>query len=255
MEVSIIGTGNTATVLGRAIRSAGHRIAQVAGRNQDHAQRLATELGAAYAVPISDISSWVDIIIIAVSDAAIPEVAAGLRPGPAIVVHTAGAVEAEVLQYCSVRYGVLYPLQSLRGETGSLPEMPLLVDAGDGETRQALQHFARTFSSAVQVAGNEQRMALHVAAVTVSNFTNHLYALAEQWCNRQQVDFRLLLPLITEVTARLQHFSPAEVQTGPAARGDMESIAKHLRLLEGFPALEKVYNVLTNSILENKNQV
>lgn len=253
MQIAIIGTGNTATVLGKLIRSAGHQVLQVAGRNEDHARRLAAELEAAHTISLKEVNPAADICIIAVADSAIPLVAAELRLGATLVAHTAGAVPAGALLPCSERYGVLYPLQSLRREMGSLPEMPLLVDAADRDSLDMLRSFAHTLSPRVQVAGDQQRLALHVAAVVVSNFTNHLYALAESWCQQEGVDFKLLLPLIMEVAGRLNSFSPREVQTGPAARGDMASIEKHLQLLGSFPGLQNIYKVLTESIIADKN--
>lgn len=260
-RITIIGTGNVATVLGRAIRAAGHTIVQVYGRNKPQAEQLATALQDVWpgqdpnqhisaTTDLQQINGAADVYIIAVADAAIPAVAASLHLAGKLVVHTAGSVSKEVLRVCSERYGILYPLQSLRKEMQQLPVIPFLVDAADANDLLLLQELALTVSPQVQVAGDEQRLKLHVAAVVVSNFTNHLYALAEQYCVAEKADFRLLLPLITEVATRLQQLSPQQAQTGPAIRKDMPTIEKHLALLEGHDALREVYRVMTESILK-----
>jgi predicted short-subunit dehydrogenase-like oxidoreductase (DUF2520 family) len=130
----------------------------------------------------------------------------------------------------------------------ALPVIPFLVDAVQEEDVNALQQLALSLSSQVQVAGDEKRLKLHIAAVIVSNFTNHLYALAAQYCQEEQADFTLLLPLIAEVATRLQYLEPRQSQTGPAVRGDQSTIEKHLQLLEAHPALKQVYALMSQSI-------
>jgi predicted short-subunit dehydrogenase-like oxidoreductase (DUF2520 family) len=274
MHITIIGTGNVATVLGRTIKDAGHTIVQVYGRDAAKAKQLAAILQAEALCPGLDsnqhasagtdvqqqtggqqqtgvqqsINPSADIYIIAVADAAIPAVAAQLQLSGKLVVHTAGSVSKEVLSACSDRYGILYPLQSLRREMQQEPVIPLLVDAANAEDLSLLQDFALTLSRQVQVAGDEERLKLHVAAVIVSNFTNHLYALAEQYCIAEKADFRLLLPLIAEVATRLQYLSPGQAQTGPAIRKDTPTIEKHLELLKHHGALQDIYKIMTESI-------
>lgn len=248
MRVVLIGTGNVATVLGRKISGAGHEVAQVYGRQAAHAQALAEQLQTAFTTDIQQLDPQADLYIIAVADTAIPAVAASLQVKDKLVVHTAGSVSKEVLQASSSRYGILYPLQSLRKAMQHLPDVPLLIDANNTADITWLQDFAGSIATQVQIAGDEQRLKLHVAAVIVSNFTNHLYALAEQYCKKEQADFRLLHPLIREVADRLQYISPQEAQTGPAIRNDTTTIQKHLALLEGHGNIKDLYAWFTKSI-------
>ena len=182
MRIVMIGTGNVATILGRKISGAGHEVAQVYGRAATHARTLSEQLQTAYTTNIEQLDNRADLYIIAVADAAIPAVAASLQVKDKLVVHTAGSVSREVLKKSSKRYGILYPLQSLRREMHQLPDIPLLVDANSPDDLSLLHDFAYSLSPQVQAAGDEQRLKLHVAAVMVSNFTNHLYTLAEQYC-------------------------------------------------------------------------
>lgn len=248
MRLVIIGTGNVATVLSHAAQQAGHDIVQVYGRDAAKAALLAASRGAAPVSDVAQISREADLYLIAVSDGAVAAVAAELKLGNKLVVHTAGSVSKDVLKICSANYGVLYPLQSLRAEMYGIPDIPLLIDANTPDDLALLQDIAATISSQVQVAGDEQRLQLHVAAVIVSNFTNHLYALAEQYCRQSGLDFHMLQPLISEVADRIRSASPKDLQTGPAIRNDLNTISKHLELLQQFPQLQQLYSALTNSI-------
>jgi hypothetical protein len=100
----------------------------------------------------------------------------------------------------------------------------------------------------VQVADDATRLKLHVAAVIVNNFANHLYALSAYYCRKEGLDFRLLLPLIEETAQRVRYFPPQQMQTGPAVRNDRLTIANHLQQLEDYPAIRLVYEMLTESI-------
>lgn len=253
MDITIIGTGNTATVLGRKLKEAGHHILQVAGRNPKQAAVLAADLGAEPVSPVTAIGKDADLYLLAVSDAAIEPLAGSLPLSGKTVVHTAGSVSLNVLKGKVGRHGVFYPLQSLKKEVRQLPAIPILIDAGDAETMQLLQRLAYTISQQVMVANDEQRMHTHLAAVMVNNFTNHLFVLVEEFCQQQQVDFSILQPLMVETVLRLREASPITAQTGPAIRNDNATIERHLSLLQATPHLQTFYRFFSSSIQEKKN--
>ncbi len=249
MKVVLIGSGNVATVLGRLIKKNGHEILQVMSRNIDHAQILANELGAHAADlgGIPDINA--DLYIVAVADYAVRDCLPKFSLQDKLVVHTAGSVQKDVLRELSSNYGVFYPLQSLRREMQDIPEIPFLVDGSSEPVVQYLEAFASSLSPDVQRTSDEDRLKLHVAAVIVSNFTNHLYAIAEEYCQKESVNFDMLKPLIAETAWRIRQVSPAAVQTGPAVRKDIHTLDKHLRLLVNHPKLRTTYLRLTDSIM------
>jgi predicted short-subunit dehydrogenase-like oxidoreductase (DUF2520 family) len=251
MRVVIIGSGNVASVLGRHLKKSGHDIIQVISRNEAHAKTLA----AALACPFSSIDNTVDtsgdIYLFAVSDGALYELNKSFHLGNKLVLHTAGSVPKDILKDISVNYGVLYPLQSLRKEMDYPNDIPMLIDGNTEETLTLTEDLARTISGTVARASDEERLKLHVAAVIVSNFTNHLYALAEEFCEKEKVDFKMLAPLIKETAERINTHSPAEVQTGPALRNDIFTLDKHIRILGDHPRLRYVYLKLTDSIMKS----
>jgi predicted short-subunit dehydrogenase-like oxidoreductase (DUF2520 family) len=248
LRIVIIGTGNVATILGKRFLAADHEIVQVCGRNPLHAEELADMLSATFSTDLKQPDLSADMYVLAVTDTAIASVASALRLDKKLVVHTAGAVSKDVLSDCSKNYGVLYPLQSLRSELNDLPDIPFVVDGNTEDDLALITEFANSISNQVQQAGDEQRLKMHVAAVMVSNFTNHLYALAKAYCMQEKVDFSMLLPLITAVAERLYEFEPAAVQTGPALRNDEATIQKHLGLLQHHPSLKVMYTLFTESI-------
>ena len=252
MNIVLIGTGNTATVLGRKLKKAGHRILQVFGRDSRAASELAYELDTESTNYWNVVNRSADIYILAVSDIAVEEVFQELQLSDKTVVHTAASVPLNVLEGKTEHYGVFYPLQSLKKEIGHLPEIPIIIDASDKKTLHLLDVLAHTISDRVVVASDETRVKLHLSAVMVNNFTNHLYALIEKYCKEEGLDFYLLLPLIKETSLRLEDASPSKTQTGPAVRNDAVTIEKHLALLERYPQLKKIYELFTESILQSR---
>ncbi|HRP57686.1 DUF2520 domain-containing protein [Agriterribacter sp.] len=256
MRIVIIGTGNTATVLGRKALQCGHQVVQVVGRNAAHAQTLGLLLQAPYSDSFYEITDDADIYIIAVSDAAVSDIENWLPIQiKGIAVHTAGAVSKSVLKNAAGSYGVLYPLQSLRSDRHAIPEIPLLIDANSPGALQSIQTFAASLSGKVYCADDDERMKLHLGAVIANNFTNYLYTLTQDFCAGESLDFSLLLPLLHETVQRLEQYPARLMQTGPAIRNDRDTIAKHLSLLKDFPVLSGLYAQLSGSISAYYNEL
>ena len=254
MNVVIIGTGNVGTVLSRLIHRSGHRILQVCGRNFETTSKLASEVGA---IPVSDLSlvdPKADIYIIAVSDIAVASVAASLKAVEGMVVHTAGSVSMNILTNCATSIGVLYPLQSLRKEIERMPSIPFLLEANSNTGLIQLNEFALSLSENISIVTEKERTQLHLSAVVINNFVNHLYTIARSHCEKEQVSFELLLPLIKETAMRVEQFAPDQLQTGPAIRNDKSTIEKHLTLLKGDPLLHHMYSFFTENIDQYYNK-
>jgi predicted short-subunit dehydrogenase-like oxidoreductase (DUF2520 family) len=249
MDIVIIGTGNTATVLGRKLRAAGHRIVQVFGRDSAAASDLAYQLGTESTNYWNVVNRQADIYLLAVSDIAIREIVTELNFPEKTIVHTAASVPGKVLEGSASHFGVFYPLQSLRKERGRLPETPIIIDASDPETFSLLDKLAHSITDSVVQADDEARAKMHLAAVICNNFVNHLYVLAAEYCEKEGLDFKMLLPLIKETALRLEELSPAAAQTGPAARRDVETLDRHMALLANHPELKEIYRILTESIM------
>lgn len=250
MRVVMLGSGNAATVLCEVIANGGHEIVEVISRDEEHAKPLASTYCAATSSLDATKFADADIYIIALNDAALDHIENIQALKNKFVVHTSGAIPMNVLKKCSDRYGVLYPLQSLSKFSNHIPEIPLLVDGNNQETLHRILGFAKSISNNVIESRDEERLNYHIAAVFVSNFTNHLYALSEIFCDKERIEFKNLLPLINETNKRITEISPFLSQTGPAIRDDIFTLNKHLQALSSNPEMKYLYLKLSESIIK-----
>ena len=251
MKVVIVGSGNVASVLSMVIQKKGHEIVQIVSRNMEHARELASGYNADAVSLTEPEFAPADIYIVALTDVALDSIEkiTGLKNNK-LVVHTAGSISMDVLKNNSTTYGVLYPLQTLSKAADEIPEIPFLVSGNSKETTHRIVEFARSLSDKVITVNDQERLHYHVAAVFVGNFTNHLYAIAENFCEKERINFKNLLPLINEVTRRINFTSPLDVQTGPAIREDIFTLNRHLQTLTSHPDIKYLYLKLSESILK-----
>jgi predicted short-subunit dehydrogenase-like oxidoreductase (DUF2520 family) len=252
-RIAIIGTGHVAHVLGRVLKRSGNRLTMVVGRTAEKAERLAFELGCKWSTKMDDIPEDTEVILMAVTDDAIVEVASELyRPGT-VVAHTSGSIPMEALGDCSDRLGVFYPLQTLhRDAVVDFRQVPLCIEGNGNWNEGLLMEVARSISDNVQIINSEQRKMVHLAAVFACNFSNHCYAMADDILSANGVSLDILRPLVRQTAENIRHRRPAEVQTGPARRGDTQVMAAHLELLEKFgPELTAIYELMSNGIAKN----
>ena len=250
MRIVLIGSGNVATHLGHALKKAGENIIQVWSRSMENASALAFSIDAEPVDDLEQIDSTADLYIISVIDDAIAQVSAKLPVQDKVVVHTSGSTGMEVLNGVSAAIGVLYPLQTFsKSREVNMMEVPIAIEANSEDVLAMLKKLASKLSGNVLMLDSIQRRALHVSAVFACNFTNHLYALAASLLERNNLDFALIRPLISETAEKIQSYSPKDVQTGPAVRNDQQTMQKHVRLLEDDPELREIYEKLSQSIV------
>jgi predicted short-subunit dehydrogenase-like oxidoreductase (DUF2520 family) len=250
MTTVIIGSGNIATIFGEKISAAGHPVTQIVARNPTRATALAQSLNCDWTSRYADVDQTAELYIVALSDNALENLGSELTLPGKLVVHTSGAAPLALLRAVTERCGVIWPLQSIRAAVRPIPPMPLLIDAADPRDSITLETFAKSLSAQVQYADDATRLKLHLAAVLTNNFTNYLYTLAAGYCQKESLDFSLLLPLIRETANRLDRYPPETTQTGPAARGDWNTIARHLNELDNYKNIRQLYELLTIQIEE-----
>jgi predicted short-subunit dehydrogenase-like oxidoreductase (DUF2520 family) len=256
MRVGLFGAGRVAAALAPALAAAGHSVAFVASRTQASATAVATPLPPpcpALTLPLTQPLPPADLYLLAVPDAAVPAVLAGVAwPAGARVAHVAGALPLAVFGAApQVRGGVLYPLQTFSpGRAIDWPTVPLFVEAADAATEAVLLALARSLSQQVQLLDSAQRLRLHLGAVWASNFTNHALGIAHALLAEAGLDFELLAPLVRETVdkALAAPTGPFAVQTGPAARHDAPTLAAHAAALANHPAWQTLYTQLSQSI-------
>jgi predicted short-subunit dehydrogenase-like oxidoreductase (DUF2520 family) len=253
MKISIIGAGNVATHLAKAINAAGMEVVQIWSQHFENAVVLAKQVSATAIDELQNIDLTVDVCLISVKDDEIANIAAQLKDFKGLVAHTSGSVDMTVFEPYFENYGVFYPLQTFSKEKHiSFETIPLCLEANTDLAMQVLQQLAGRLSKTIEKVDSEKRKILHLAAVYACNFTNHLYALAEEILEANELKFDILRPLITETAAKVQESYPLDVQTGPAIRNDEQTLIKHQELLKKQPELLDIYKSLSESIKKTR---
>ena len=248
IQINIIGSGNVAQHLIKAFsNSKPVEIKQVFSRKKESVHHLID-----FEKIVTDFSELqsADLHIIAVSDNVIAEVSEQLPFNNQLVVHTSGTSSIELLNEKN-RRGVFYPLQTFsKNKKIDYSIIPFCLEAENTADFKLLETVAKSVSTAVYSISSEQRKALHVAAVFVSNFTNHLYHLGQEICEENQLPFAILKPLIQETADKINTLDPVDSQTGPAIRHDSNTTDAHLAFLQDQNK-KNIYKILTQSIQDN----
>ncbi|MEO5583754.1 MAG: DUF2520 domain-containing protein [Saprospiraceae bacterium] len=255
-KIILIGSGNVATYLGKAIMNTpGFRIIQVLSLTIAHAKRLGQKLSVPYTNKWTEIYPEADIFILAVNDDAIPECIKKLSTlihKNALVLHTSGSVSTHVFKSHFKYFGVIYPLQTFSLKKKSVASsIPILITVPGRNTMTIVRQLASSMSNDVNVVSDKTRLLIHLAAVVVNNFPNYWYVIAAQLLKSKNIEFKILLPLIEETTSKLKYLSPDDAQTGPAKRHDHKVIKLHEKILmKTFPQWKAAYHTMTK-LIEN----
>lgn len=250
-KIVLIGAGRVASHLGKRLKAKGLDLVQVLNRTAGPARALANELKIDWSDRWSEVRPDADWLLVAVRDDAIGDVAAALASHvpQALVTHTSGATPGTILAPYFQRFGVFYPLQSFSAERiPTWSTIPFCVDANAPSDLIFLKKTARKVGGRAWPVDDEQRAALHVAAVFANNFANHCFTVAEALLGEQGLPFHLLHPLLAETLAKALAHSPAHVQTGPAQRGDQATMQRQLTQLTAHPDWQAIYAAISASI-------
>jgi predicted short-subunit dehydrogenase-like oxidoreductase (DUF2520 family) len=248
LRIGIVGSGNVATHLAKAISLSKHHLIQVLSRNIDHAKRLTNNTNAEAIDKPKLLKSELDILILALKDEALHSNLISQFPRDTIICHTSGSVSMQPF-IGFPEHGIFYPLQTFsKQKEVDFNEIPICLEANSEAVLQKIHSLASSISKHVYEINSQQRKALHLAAVFACNFTNLMYNISEKLSRESGLDFEILRPLIKETAAKVQEHLPAEVQTGPAVRNDNLILNKHLKLLENHKDYQDIYRILTNEI-------
>lgn len=251
-SIVMIGAGNLACSLSHVLKVAGHKLLQVYSRHLVNAQQLATTVGATATDSWQEIEPDADVYIYSLVDEAykyVPELAV---KHDAVHLLTSGSVDYQALTYVQHR-GVLYPFQTfskLRPIT-DFSSVPVLIEGEDKLAKDVAQNIADSISKRVYYCTAENRARLHLAGVLANNFTNCMYALAEEQLKKADLPFDILLPLIDETANKVHQLAPRKAQTGPAIRGDKDILKKQEGLLETEED-KLLYRLISENIITHK---
>ncbi len=244
IKVVILGGGNVAFHLtAQLLKNKAVTVVQVYNRNLSKIKYLESETSITN--KIADLKE-ADIFIIAVSDNAISSLSSKLISKNKFVVHTSGSMAMDELQGTS-RKGVFYLLQTFsKNREIDFSTIPICIESTYIKDEMLLEKLAKAISKNCHHINSVQRKKLHIAAVFVNNFVNHLYHIGYDICTENNIPFEILNPLIQETAAKITSLRPIDAQTGPAKRNDTLTIKKHTAML---PEIEQeIYTLLTKSI-------
>lgn len=244
IRVILLGAGNVATHLSNAfLKTKKIDIVQLYSRKKSSLKHIDNQIDTT--TNLNDLRS-ADVYIIAIPDDEIAHFSSKLPLKNSLVVHTSGSVDMNKL-YGKFSKGVFYPLQTFsKTKKVNFDSIPVCIESENNDDLLLLEKLASSISNNVFFIDSRQRKSLHVAAVFVNNFVNHLYHIGSKICNQHKVPFKILEPLIQETASKILDLPPYDAQTGPAKREDEKTIANQLSLLTNDQ--QKIYTILTKSI-------
>ena len=256
--ISFIGAGNVAFGLGYAFKDIAD-IAYVYSRSYNSAEKLTRRIGGHPTRELKDLANS-DYIICAVDDDSLVDVANALdqidfRLSRSIIMHTSGSVSVEVFSGISKNFGVFYPLQTFTyGRKVNMRSVPIFINAANQSALTKIRTLAKSISEKVVLMDDETRSKLHLPAVIINNFVNHLIYKGEEIAAELGLDNTLYHPLLKETVRKAIKNGPYNAQTGPAIRHDLSVIEKHKEALENHGDLLKIYNLITESIINTYHE-
>lgn len=254
LKISVIGVGNVGFHVAQVLHSKGHCIVEVYSREAAKTSETAASVAAAPLRELAALNTDTDVVLIAVKDDAIAEVAAQLPalPPSVVVAHTSGTVPSQQLARFA-QYGVFYPLQTFhRNSPPQWERIPFCICANNARSEAVLLQLASDISPLVYAIDDEQRKYLHLSAVFVNNFCNHLLSISYRICHEAQVPFEILQPLAQETIVKAFGTPPSDPalrQSGPASRRDYSTMARHETLLQQQSAALELYHLLSEHIM------
>jgi predicted short-subunit dehydrogenase-like oxidoreductase (DUF2520 family) len=253
-QVSFIGSGNLAWHLAPALDNADFPVQEVYSKNPAHAATLVERLYQADVKASLDFStSSSEIFIIATSDEAIEEIVQEIiLPDDAVLIHTSGSQPLTILGYAATQnLGVFYPLQTFsKDKKIEFNDVPIFIESANAVTEKVLRTMGNALSKTVFPITSYERKALHVAAVFASNFTNHMLLIAQDIMKENSMSYDWLKPLIAEMINKSLSIGPENAQTGPARRGDLQILDKHVEFLQDNEPAAELYKLISQHIID-----
>jgi len=247
--VSIVGAGRLGGALALALTSRGYFIEGLLARKSSHARRMARLLQH-QPVALSETQfarlPASDLTLIATPDDAINDTARkiasvqGKVGGARTVLHTSGALSSQALAPLAAAgfsTGSLHPLVSISDAAGGAARLQgaFYCLEGDRSARRMARRLVRDLGGHGFSIAPRNKTLYHAAAVMASGHATALFDVALEMlgrCGLSQMRARaVLLPLVQSTFANLAVMEPAEALTGTFARGDVDTVHKHLTIL------------------------
>ena len=254
-NISFAGAGRAGSAICRELFNAGYNIDMIVSESERSSRLLAESCNASWSTDLVFPEST-QVIVVAVPDQRLKNVLTEIRCHPhTLVIHTAGSYGMDIFPESIKQKGVFYPLQTFtRDRIVSFKGLPFLLESSDDQSSECMKILVESIGGKVHYVDTEHRRILHLAAVFLNNFTNHMLTSGKEVTTRTGISFELFIPLINETISKALTIGPENSQTGPAIRNDQNTIEKHLELLSFSPDLQSIYKDMTQSIIKYYNK-
>lgn len=254
-KISFIGAGNLAASLCMELYNKGFLINHIISKTGVSAKALAQKCNSSWSTELL-IPENTDIVLVAIPDRTLKDVLHNVVcNNDTLIAHTAGSFGLEVFNRRFLHTGVFYPLQTFSNNRKLLfNEIPIFIEASDTSSGLILESVGKQIGKTVRFSDSSGRTLLHLSAVFINNFTNHILTEGKEIALRAGFSFEDLIPLLNETVKKACEIGPENAQTGPAVRNDMNTLKKHLDLLSFSPELSNIYQELSNSIIKRYNK-
>ena len=248
MRVVVIGSGNVAESLAQAVAEAeGLELVQIFARNEGRGRKVAELAQTEWSG--SELKE-ADLYLISVSDNAVAEVAKSLPiPDGAVVAHTAGCCTLDSLAPHTHR-AVFYPFQTFTaGRKVDFAKGYIFLEGATDHALKTVNEVAHALTENVLPADTARRAVIHLSGVFACNFANAMYANAAEVLAQEGLPFDIVAPVIEETAKKvIESKNPAHSQTGPARRGDTQTLERHRKMLADEAQKREIYDKISEDI-------
>lgn len=252
-SITIIGAGNVATQLSLNLHKKGFKIDCIYNYNIKSAKRLASKLNCYFTNNKKEIPNSSDLYIVALKDDNILNTLNGVDLKDKLIAHTSGSFDSKLLNTHSSNWACFYIMQTILSNFDTdFTSCQVLIEANNSNSLNILKEIAIELGSDVKELNSIQREKLHIAAIATNNFTYHLFSCIQKYCIENDISFDILKPLLEETINNINKQEVFKLQTGPAKRGDMKTIYKHLDLLKNKDeSMFDIYTFFNKQIIQH----
>ncbi len=247
MKFAVVGCGNVGTQYSRMWIQAGHQLHQVHFRSMPQGP-IAWLDQSVENVALNAIAKDVDVVLLAVPDDQIATIAQSI-PMDTFIIQPSGTFDLHQLPHPNK--ATLWAIYSIvRKATIDFQKVPFAIETTSPKAFEILHALMKTVGAPMHTTSQAQREMAHLTAVLANNFTNALYQKALDLLHENQLSGELILPIIAQTTSRLSALPDPTLQTGPARRGDYNTLIKHMELLKEDPQWKGLYQTMSDIILQ-----
>lgn len=248
-SISIIGSGNVAHQLGKALYKNGCKIDIVYNYNINSADNLAKSLNSIASDQPSEIPKNSDLYLVALKDEHISEILSKIDLENALIAHTSGTFNTQLINSYSARAACFYPMQTFtKNENLSIEDTAIFIESSSSKDAQLLEELCKNIHCKPYRINQKQREQMHIAAIATNNFTYHLFSCIQEYCKNNELPYASLKPLFLQTIEMIGKENPFKHQTGPAKRGENTITEKHQDLLKNEKYLADIYSLFTEQI-------